>query len=161
MNLNTLSFILRIVSVTGCVSCRLFPTLPPHFQMVAPVGIDPTTAADEALVIRFADYQSEHRPKTQSVSQEGTIKFQVWPTCVNSRPPLVGRIHIWAQFSLHTWKVVEPIAPPASDFYRGMNDSSSIHHQQLKNTSNRSDCQPSKADSVNNRHDQNHTCGRP
>ncbi len=43
--------------------------------MVAPVGIDPTTAADEALVIRFADYQSEHRPNTQSVSQEGTIKI--------------------------------------------------------------------------------------
>ena len=54
------------------LSCVYFP---PHFQMVAPVGIDPTTAADEALVIRFADYQSEHRPDTQSVSQEGAIKF--------------------------------------------------------------------------------------
>ena len=52
------------------LSCVYFP---PHFQMVAPVGIDPTTAADEALVIRFADYQSEHRPDTQSVSQEGAI----------------------------------------------------------------------------------------
>ena len=48
---------------------------PSHFQMVAPVGIDPTTAADEAFVIRFADYQPEHRPNTQSVSQEGTIKL--------------------------------------------------------------------------------------